>query len=194
MRLAFGTIFRSIKTADLERCVTQLQWWGMWTEVEKCHRITLQGSTGRHINPKLHLTGDTFHMLPMMGPVQFLSMRIHRDIPHDTANAKDGLINHLKQVLDNSGIAKLGHTGSRAPAIGGCAPGIVGTLANYWCRKCRCRQWSHVSSKYMKVLNLAAQITNYAVRSGKHTRLTYYNEILYTPQILLHTSLPWVMK
>ena len=84
--------------------------------MEKCHRITLQGSTGRHINPKLHLTGDTFHMLPMMGPVQFLSMRIHRDIPHDTANAKDGLINHLKQVLDNSGIAKLGHTGSRAPS------------------------------------------------------------------------------
>ena len=36
--------------------------------------------------------GDTAN-----GPVKFLGMQIH--ILHDTVNAKEGLINHLKQML-----------------------------------------------------------------------------------------------
>ena len=57
---------------------------------------------------------------------------------------------HTKAILlheqHHSGVAKLGHTGARAPATGGRAPAIgghapptAGALANYRRRKCRCR-------------------------------------------------------
>ena len=36
-----------------------LQWSGMQAKVAKCHSMALQGSTGRPIDPKLHLVGDT---------------------------------------------------------------------------------------------------------------------------------------
>ena len=69
----------------------------MWAKVTKCHSMALQGSTGRPINPQLHLSGDTIPY-PANGPVKFLGMQIH--IPHDTTNAKESLVNHLKQMLD----------------------------------------------------------------------------------------------
>ena len=49
-----------------------LQWSGMRAKVAKCHSMALQGSTGRPINPKLHLMGDIFPYAAN-GPVRFLS-------------------------------------------------------------------------------------------------------------------------
>ena len=59
--------------------------------------MALQGSTGRLIDPKLHLANDTIPYAAN-GPVKFLGMQIH--IPHDTTHAKEGLINRLQQMLD----------------------------------------------------------------------------------------------
>ena len=74
-----------------------LQWSGMQAKVPKCHSMALQGSTGRPIDPKLHLAGDTIPYAAN-GPVKFLGMQIH--IPHDAANVKENLVNRLKQMLD----------------------------------------------------------------------------------------------
>ena len=57
----------------------------------------LQGSTGRSIDPKLHLLGDTIPYAAN-GPNKFLGMHIH--VPHDRASNKEGLINRLQQMLD----------------------------------------------------------------------------------------------
>ena len=69
----------------------------MRAKVTKCHSMALQGSTGRPINPQLHLSGDTIPYAAN-GPAKFLGMQIH--ISHDTTIAKESLVNHLKQMLD----------------------------------------------------------------------------------------------
>ena len=59
----------------------------MQVKIAKCHSKALQGSTGRLIDPKLHLANDTIPYAAN-GPVKFLGM--HIQVPHDTANGKEG--------------------------------------------------------------------------------------------------------
>ena len=93
---------------------------------------------------------------------------------------------------NSSGVAKLGHTGARAPVTGGRAPPTAGALANYRRRKCRCRPWSGA--------NLAVQIAICILRNrvqwdqGRVRDLLLLYEVSYASLISLHASLPWVMK
>ena len=51
-----------------------VQWSGMQAKVAKCHSMALQGSTGRPIDPKLHLAGDTIPYAAN-GPVSSLACK-----------------------------------------------------------------------------------------------------------------------
>ena len=56
-----------------------LKWSGTKAKVPKCHSMALQGSSGRPVDPKLHLAGDA---IPYAASEPFLGMQIH--VSHDT--------------------------------------------------------------------------------------------------------------
>ena len=69
----------------------------MKAKVTKCHSMALQGSSGRPVDPKLHLAE---HAIPYAanGPVKFLGMQIH--VPHDISDTKKALATHLQWMLE----------------------------------------------------------------------------------------------
>ena len=74
-----------------------LQWSGMKAKVPKCHSMALQGSSGRPVDPKLHLAGDAIPYAAN-GPVKFLGMQIH--VPHDISDTKKALATRLQWMLE----------------------------------------------------------------------------------------------
>ena len=74
-----------------------LQWSGMKAKVPKCHSMALQGSSGRPIDPKLHLAGDAIPYAAN-GSVKFFGMQIH--VPHNISDTKKALATRLQWMLE----------------------------------------------------------------------------------------------
>ena len=73
-----------------------LQWSGVRAKIPKCHRMAIQSSSGRCIDPKLQLADGTIPCAGS-GPVKFLGMHVH--IPHDAAQAKETPTRRLQEML-----------------------------------------------------------------------------------------------
>ena len=74
-----------------------LKWSGMKAKVPKCHSIALQGSSGRPVDPKLHLAGDAIPYAAN-GSVKLLGVQIH--VPHDISDTKKALATRLQWMLE----------------------------------------------------------------------------------------------
>ena len=69
----------------------------MKAKVSRCHSMALQGSSGRPVEPKLHLAGDTVRYAAN-GPAKFLGMQIC--VPYDISDTKKALATHLQWMLE----------------------------------------------------------------------------------------------
>ena len=73
-----------------------LEWAGMKAKPSKCYTVSLQGSTGHTIDPKLKLDNKP---LPFIGdrPIKFLGLYI--TIPHDPSQSRSDLSGKLEKLL-----------------------------------------------------------------------------------------------
>ena len=73
-----------------------LDWAGMEAKIPKCYSVSVQGSTGHTIDPKLRLRNQ---LLPFIGsnPVRFLGMYI--SIPQDPSQGRMDVAQKLERML-----------------------------------------------------------------------------------------------
>ena len=74
-----------------------LSWSGMRAKVPKCHSLALKASSGKLVDPQLHIADQR---IPFAAdPVKFLGKIF--EVPHDPNRVKGNIVSHLLQMLDS---------------------------------------------------------------------------------------------
>ena len=74
-----------------------LHWSGMKAKVLKCHSLALKASSGKLVDPQLHVSDQ---LIPFVsGPIKFLGWVF--SIPHDSARVNENISSLLLQMLDS---------------------------------------------------------------------------------------------
>ena len=72
-----------------------LQWAGMTAKVPKCHCLSLQGSTGKVVDPRLQLNGMSIPYTT--NAVRFLGIQVQ--VPQTETSARNNIISKLHGML-----------------------------------------------------------------------------------------------
>ena len=73
-----------------------LQWAGMKAKVPKCQTLALQGSTGKVIDPKLHLDGVSIPFTQEQ--VKFLGLKVQ--VSKDATSSRNSIVSRLCSMLE----------------------------------------------------------------------------------------------
>ena len=73
-----------------------LKWSGMEAKIPKCQCITLQGSTGKLMDPDLTLNGSSIPFTTE--PIRFLGLKVQ--VPTDNISAREEVLFSLERMLD----------------------------------------------------------------------------------------------